>query len=150
MSIRDLNQGTPTTAAQIPFYDTANGQDRRCSVGDLAAVLDSTSSAVPRLTQYAAPAASGFTVAITPSADGQNVWLVLLPLAVYATGTITLPALTTLADQQEIEIVSTQNVTALTLAGNGATVNGAPTSLTASVPKKYRFDAVTSTWYPAL
>lgn len=150
MSIRDLNQGTPSTAAQIPFYDVANGQDRRCSLSDLVNAAGLTSTGGNRITQYSAPAATGFSVQVAPFENGQDVWLILLPLAIYATGTITLPPLATLSDHQEIEIVSTQNVTALTVAGNGATVNGAPTSLTASVPKKLRFDAVTSTWYPAL
>lgn len=150
MSIQQFSQGTPTSASQIPFYDTDNGVDRRCSLAELIQAAGVASSDPDRITQYAAPAATGFSVQVTPSTDGQDVWLVLLPLAVYATGTVTLPALATLADRQELEIVSTQNVTALTVAGNGATVNGAPNSLTASVPKKLRFDAVTSTWYPAL
>ena len=150
MSIRDLNSGTPTTAVQIPFYDGVNGGDRRCSLSDLLAVAGTSDTSGPSITQYSAPAASGFSVAIAPPVDGQSVWLLLLPAAVYATGTITLPALASCTDRQEIEIVSTQNVTALTVAGNGATVNGGPTALTALVPKKLRFDAVTSSWYPAL
>ncbi|MGE0349816.1 hypothetical protein [Hydrogenophaga sp.] len=35
MSIQRLNQGEPNSASQVPFYDTANGQDRRASLGDV-------------------------------------------------------------------------------------------------------------------
>lgn len=150
MAIKDLNSGAPTAAAQIPFYDAANGVDRRASLTDLLAASGQADDVGLSVTQYSAPAASGFSVSIAPPTNGQSVWLVLLPAAIYAAGTVTLPALASCADRQEVEIVSTQNVTALTVAGNGATVSGAPTALTALVPKKLRFDAVTSTWYPAL
>lgn len=150
MAIKDLNSGTPTTAVQVPFYDPANGVDRRASLSDLIAASVQTDDVGLSVTQYSAPAASGFSVTIATPVDGQSVWLVLLPAAVYAAGTVTLPALATCTDRQEVEIVSTQNLTALTVNGNGATVNTPPTALTAGVPTKLRFDAVTSTWYPAL
>jgi hypothetical protein len=42
---------------------------------------------------------------------------------------------------------TTQAVTALTVAGNGATVNGAPTTLAANGFFRIRFDAVLDVWY---
>lgn len=150
MSIQQFSQGTPTSASQVPFYDPDNGVDRRCSLSELIAAAGLSASADGRATQYAAPAASGYTVAVTPPEDGQSVWLLILAAGAYAAGTVTLPAVASCADRQEVEILSTQNLTTLTVAGNGATVNTPLTALTAGVPKKLRFDAVTSTWYPAL
>jgi hypothetical protein len=152
MGIRDLSEGTPTTASQVPFFDPINGVDRRCSLSELisAALGEDASDAEGWITQYAAPNASGFTVVIAPAVDGQSVWLLLLPTGAFAAGTITLPAQTTLRDRQEVEILCSQNLAAITVAGNGASVNGAPASLTANVAVKLRFDDVTDTWYPAV
>jgi hypothetical protein len=58
-----------------------------------------------------------------------------------------LPASTTAADKQTINVNCTQSVTTLTINGNGATVTGAPTTLAANAFFTLRFDAVTSTWY---
>ncbi len=58
MSIQRLNQGEPSSASQVPFYDTANGQDRRASLGDvLIAALPLVSSSKAGL----APATGGGT-----------------------------------------------------------------------------------------
>ena len=39
MAIERLNQGTPTVASSVPFYDAANGRDARCSITELAALV---------------------------------------------------------------------------------------------------------------
>jgi hypothetical protein len=98
-------------------------------------------------TQYAAPNASGFSVTINPTTDGDSVYLLLTPLAGYAAGTIVLPELTECVDGQEVLVNSTQAVTALTVSGNGATVNGAPTTLAANGFFRLRFDDINNSWY---
>lgn len=98
-----------------------------------------------KVTQYAAPSATGFTVTITNASD--SVWLILTPVAGYAAGTILLPALANCVDKQEILCNCTQAVTTLTISGNGSTVTGAPTTLAANAFFTLRFDAVLSTWY---
>jgi len=149
MAIRDLNQGTPTSDSQIPFGDTPNGQDRRASLSDFADVL---SPLLPNangalVTQYAAPAATGFTVLVAPPDNGDSMFLLLTPNAGYAAGTITLPAAATCVDGQELLVTTTQLVTALTVGGNGSTVNGAPTTLAANAFFRLRFDGVFKAWY---
>lgn len=146
MAIERLNTGTPTTASQIPFFDTVNGQDRRASLSDMLAAL-LASQAVDATTQYSAPAATGFGVTIAPGYDGGSVWLLLTPAAGYAAGTITLPSEPTCADGQEVRVSCTQAVTTLTVAGNGATVNGAPATLAANAFFTLRFDGVFRAWY---
>lgn len=147
-SINNLNQGSPSTAAQIPFYDASNGQDRRCSVSELAALLATSPSAL--VTQYAAPNASGYTISVLPPVAGQSVWLVLTPVADYANLTIALPIG---ADKQEVQVSTTHAVSSV-LTVSGATVgispqpvNGAPATLTAGGMFRLRFDGVTGSWY---
>lgn len=148
--IRDLNQGTPTTASQIPFGDTENGVDRRCSVSQLRDVILADVVSESWVTQYATPNSTGFSVTVSPANAGQSVWLVLLPAAGYAAGTIVLPASTALVDRQEFEVFCSQSVTTLTITASGATIAGAPASLTANQVFKLRYDQVTNTLYGAL
>ena len=148
MAIERLNQGTLSAASQVPFYDPANGQDRRASVNDLATLLEAQGSGSGGLiTQYAAPNATGFTVAISPPTNGGSVFLLLTPAAAYAAGTLTLPLQANCIDGQELLVTCTQSVTALTVAGNGSTVNGAPTTLAANGFFRLRFDGVFKAWY---
>lgn len=86
--------------------------------------------------------------AITLSATSKT--LILDPAGTLASGTITMPA--SPIDGQEIRIVSTQIITALTLAGNtGQTVKNAPTTLAPSTtgPMGFAFiyDLALTTWY---
>ena len=98
-------------------------------------------------TQYAAPSSTGFDVAVAP-ADGSNVHLILTPTAGFATGEITLPPLASCVDKQEILVNCTQQVTTLTVDGNGATaVTGEPGSLGADDFFRLKFDSLTNTWY---
>lgn len=145
MAIQNLNEGSPTMASQVPFYDPATGQDRRTSVAALQAL--SQPSAGGMVTQYAAPAATGFNVQIVTPENGTSMFLLLTPNAGYAAGAINLPAQTACVDKQELLCACTQSVAALSVTGNGATVNGAPTSLTANDFFRLRFDGVFRAWY---
>ena len=131
---------------QVPIYSSENGDARKASMAVLLAFFKGRITANDdKLTQYAAPSATGFTVTINN--DSLSVWLILTPVAGYAAGTLTLPAVANCVDRQEILVNCTQAVTALTVAGNGATVTGAPTTLAANAYFRLRFDAVTKTWY---
>lgn len=151
-SINQLNQGLPTTAGQLPFYDPSCGQDRRCSVSDLLALF--TTSASGLATLYAAPNVSGYSISVQSLMGsiplGTNLWLLVTPVADYAALTILLPPG---VDQQEIVVSSTHAVSS-TLTNTGATigaspqpVNGAPTTLAAGGHYRLRFDGVTGAWY---
>lgn len=148
MSITSLSQTDIAAADSLPFASAVNGADRRTSVTQLVALIQSllTDAGGP-VTQYAAPAATGFTVAIAPPTTGASVYLLLTPVAGYAAGTITLPAQASCVDGQEFVCNSTQAVTTLTVSGNGSTVNGAPTSLAANAFFRLRFDGVFKAWY---
>jgi hypothetical protein len=131
---------------QVPIYSSTNGDARKASMSVIKDyVLSDATVADDKVTQYASPAATGFTVTVNNSSD--SVWLILTPLAGYAAGTITLPAVANCVDRQELLVNTTQAVTTLTVAGNGATVIGAPTTLAANAFFRLRFDAVLDVWY---
>lgn len=148
MTIERLNQGTIAAASSLPFWDPTNGVDRRASVSELATLLQGLLTSSGLITQYAAPNATGFSVTIAPPLNGASMFLLLTPAATYAAGTITLPAQATCVDGQELLVTCTQIVTSLTVAGNGSTVNGAPTTLAAANAFfRLRFDGVLKAWY---
>lgn len=146
-AINNLPAASIVAADQIPFYSSSDGQDRRASASQLAELIQSLLTSSGAVTQYAAPSSTGFSVTIAPPVAGGSVYLLLTPGATYATGTIVMPAAP--ADRQEVSVMSTQIVTALTVSGNGYTVTGAPTTLAANGTFKLRYDAVLSAWYPA-
>jgi hypothetical protein len=137
---------TLTTSDQVPIYDATNGDARRASLALLRSFCQSgVTAADDKITQYAAPSATAFSVQVTDGDD--SVWLILTPTAGFAAGTIVMPAVAKCVHNQEILVNCTQAVTTLTVSGNGATVTGAPTTLAANAFFTLRFDDVTSTWY---
>lgn len=148
-SINQLSvQDTISAGDQFPVYSNGNGDTRRISASALATFLQSqidTNGGF--VTQYAAPNATGFTVTIAPPVAGSSVFLLLTPTGGFAAGTIVLPVRGTLVDGQEVLVSCTQAVTALTVNGNGSTVNGAPTTLAANAFFKLRYDGVFGAFY---
>lgn len=146
MAIERLSLTDAVTAA-VYWAVSLQDQDYRVSTASLLAYIQTNISAGDnKITQYAAPSASGFSVAIDDD-DGASVWLVLTPIAGYAAGTLVLPLLANCVDKQEILVNCTQAVTTLTITGNGSTVTGAPTTLAANAFFTLRFEDVTNTWY---
>lgn len=135
-----------SSSDQVPIYSSGQGDARKASLATIRTfVLADADVSDGKVSQYAAPAATGFTVTINNTSS--SAWLILTPMAGYAAGTITLPGVDACADKQEILINCTQAVAALTVNGNGATVIGAPTTLAANAFFRLRFDAVLKTWY---
>jgi len=146
-TINQLNAVDSLSAADLAvIYSSSNGDARKASMSVLAAFIQSLITVSDdKITQYAAPSATGFSVQVNNA--GQNVWLVLTPTGGFAAGTLILPALANVLDHQEILVNCTQAITALTINGNGATVTGAPTTLAANGFFRLRFDTITDTWY---
>jgi hypothetical protein len=127
-------------------YSISNGDDRRCPASVVATYLEGKITSVDdKVTQYASPSATAFTVTLTDSSV--SLWLVLTPTGTFATGTIKMPSVANATDKQEILVNCTQIVTALTLDANGGTVTGAPATLAANSFFKLRFDGVAKVWY---
>jgi hypothetical protein len=144
----NINQLSSTSTLQggdlLAVWAQDNGDTRKASlnlvsdyvVGTIELPMDIMRS------QYSAPSATGFTVAITSA----NTWLVLNPTNTFAAGTIVLP--TGVADLSMVSVVTTQAITALTVSVSGAAVVGAPTSAAANTAFTLRYDGVTNSWYP--
>lgn len=131
---------------QVPIYSQSNGDARKASLSLLKTFFqEGITAADDKITQYSAPSATGFSVQVNNAAD--SVWLILTPTAGFAAGTLVLPAVANCVDRQEVLVNCTQAVTTLTVSGNGATVTGAPTALTANGFFRLRFDVITDTWY---
>lgn len=147
----DINQlsSADTLAAGdlLPIWRTNNSDTRKTSLTVLQSYMQSnlTFSAGAFVVQYAAPAATGFSVALP--ANTNNQWLIMSPLGAYAAGTITFPLSSTITDNQEILIFSTQAVTTLTMAGSGATIVGAPTGINQNGAVLFKYNLLANTWY---
>jgi len=131
---------TLTGGDLLPVYKQNQGDARKCSITTLMGYVNANVTTVTQNTQYAAPAATGFSVTVNTG----NVWLILTPVSTYADGAIVLP--TGASDKDTVTVNCTQIVTSLTVS-SGATIVGAPTTLAANGFFTMRFDAVTSTWY---
>lgn len=150
--INQLTRASDVSAGDlVPIFSTDNGDARAAAMSVLLAYIEDNlpASFVDYVTQYSAPNATGFNIAITDGASNNtNVHLILTPTAGFAAGTITLPAKAGLVDKQEVLVNCTQAVTTLTVALNGATAAvGAPTTLAANAFFRLKYDAVTFNWY---
>ena len=146
--LNQLTQVASVAAGDLSvLWSQQNGDARVAPMSVLAAYFNTAVvNTDNKVTQYASPNATGFTVTLTDS-SGASVFLLLTPTGTFATGTITMPALANCIDKQEVLVTTTQTVTSLTVAPNGNTVNGAPTTLTANTFFRLRFDAVNHAWY---
>jgi len=146
-TINQLSSTDGLTGGDLfPVYVSESGDARKVAASALKEyVLSDSSVADDKITQYAAPSATGFSVTILNGPD--SVWLILLPTAGFAAGTLVLPLLANCVDKQEILVNCTQAITTLTVNGNGATVTGAPTTLSANGFFRLRFDGLANVWY---
>lgn len=141
-----------TVSASTNFAINQNSQDYRVLLTTLIDYMQDNltfptfTGFVNFATQYAAPSSSGFSVSITDTSA--NTHLILTPTAGFAAGTIVLPNVTSAIDKQEVLVNCTQQVTALTVSGNGAVaVTGEPASLGADDFFRLKYDLLTQTWY---
>lgn len=145
-----LSRVTSISTSDLFMIWSSSAQDYRLAPFDvvMSALAAQIATDGDIETQYSAPAATGFSVTIAPSVAGNNVWLLMTPVAGYAAGTIVLPALATLVDGQEVIVSTTQAITTLTVSLNGATAaNGAPTTMAANAYFRLKYDATLSSWY---
>jgi hypothetical protein len=130
----------------LPIYVPNNGDARKVSIGQLLAFFQQQFASPTLATQLATPG-TGFNVAVqTPVSEQQ--WLILQPAGTLASGTVTLPLNTQTPDGTEVLVTTTQQITAFTLALNGAAVvYGDPSTLAAEDFFRVRYYAATNSWY---
>jgi hypothetical protein len=137
---------TVSSGDQLPVYSPNNGDARRLSIGNLLTFFQQ-SFASPTLAVNLYVPGSGFNITVpTPVSNDQ--WMLLQPAGTLATGTITLPLNTGVPDGTTVLITTTQEITSLTIALNGATaIYGGVTSLAAGTATAIRFYQPTNSWY---
>lgn len=137
---------TVSSGDQLPVYSPNNGDARRLSIGNLLTFFQQT-FASPTLSVNLYVPGSGFNITV-PTPVSQDLWMLLQPAGTLATGTITLPLNTGVPDGTTVLITTTQEITSLTIALNGATaIYGAVTSLAAGAATAIRFYQPTNSWY---
>ena len=147
MTINQLSAlGTLTAGDLFAVYSSGDGDARKAAASVLLAYIQANLVVPTLVTQYGAPLA-GTTLQITDGSD--SVHLILTPAALLLTLTLKLPALANCVDKQEIVINTTQEVTALTLDENGASIVGFAdgTTLAQDGYLRFKFDATLATWY---
>jgi hypothetical protein len=131
---------------QLPVYSPNNGDARRTSIGSLLTFFEQ-SFASPTVSVNLYVPGSGFNITV-PTPVSQQQWMLLQPAGTLATGTITLPLNTGVPDGTTVLITSTQEITSLTIALNGAAaIYGAVTSLAAGSATEIRYYQPTNSWY---
>ena len=137
---------TVSSGDQLPVYSPNNGDARRTSIGSLLTFFQQ-SFASPTLSVNLYVPGSGFNITVpTPVSNDQ--WMLLQPAGTLATGTITLPLNTGVPDGTTVLITTTQEITSLTIALNGATaLYGGVTTLSAGTATAIRFYQPTNSWY---
>jgi hypothetical protein len=130
----------------LPVYVSNNGDARKVSITQLLQYFQ-TVFASPTLAVNLFVPGSGFNITVpTPVAEQQ--WMLLQPAGTLASGTITLPLNTGVPDGTTVLITTTQQITSLTLALNGASaIYGSVTSLAAGTATTLRFYQATNSWY---
>ena len=138
--------GQVSPGDQIPVYTPNNGDARRMSVNALLQYFQQT-FASPTLAVNLYVPGSGFNITV-PTPVSEQQWMLLQPAGTLATGTITLPLNTGVPDGTTVLITSTQEISSLTIALNGASaIYGAVTALGAGCAAVYRFYQPTNSWY---
>ena len=137
---------TVSSGDQLPVYSPNNGDARRTSIGALLTFFQQ-SFASPTLSVNLYVPGSGFNITVpTPVSNDQ--WMLLQPAGTLATGTITLPLNTGVPDGTTVLITTTQEITSLTIALNGATaLYGGVSFLGAGTATAIRFYQPTNSWY---
>jgi hypothetical protein len=137
---------TISSGDQLPVYSPNNGDARRTSIGSLLTFFQQ-SFASPTLSVNLYVPSSGFNITVpTPVSNDQ--WMLLQPAGTLATGTITLPLNTGVPDGTTVLITTTQEITSLTIALNGATaIYGGVSFLGAGTATAIRFYQPTNSWY---
>jgi hypothetical protein len=137
---------TISSGDQLPVYSPNNGDARRTSIGSLLTFFQQ-SFASPTLSVNLYVPGSGFNITVpTPVSNDQ--WMLLQPAGTLATGTITLPLNTGVPDGTTVLITTTQEITSLTIALNGATaLYGGVSFLGAGTATAIRFYQPTNSWY---
>jgi hypothetical protein len=132
-----------TAADVVPIASAQNGDDRGLTLAKLVAWLQNNLSFADgeSVQQYAAPSTAGFNITVLQP----DTWLIITPVSLIATGTITLPSVRD--NQQWVQVSTSNTISALTVVGSGASVVGAPVGLLVGGFFTMAYDETTNSWF---
>jgi hypothetical protein len=136
---------TLSSSDKLVVWSDANADSRKASLSALMDFVEANFASPEFTTLINAPTNSGFNYLVDKQTT--NIWLILNPTGLFAAGTVTLPATADCFDGQSIIVTSSQAITTLTLAGNGSTLVGTPTTIGVGGFFQLRFNKLQSTWY---
>jgi hypothetical protein len=146
MLISQLSAVTSLSAGDnLVIQSAANNDARKASLSVLLAYIEANFASPDFTTEINAPTSSGFNLQMV--ATTHNMWMIINPTGAFAAGTLTLPPVASCFDGQQIVVTCSAAIAAFTVAGNGATVTGPPTSLGTGGFFALRFNALQDTWY---
>lgn len=130
---------------QIPVYSPNNGDARRLPISQLLTYFEQTFASPDIATNIYTPG-TGFNITVPTPTSPQ--WMLIQPAGTLASGTVTLPLNTQTPSGTEVLITTTQQITAFTLAANGAAnLYGEPSTLAAEDVFRMRYVQATNSWY---
>lgn len=133
---------TLTAGDLVPVWATSKGDDRAAAMSVLLQYMqDNLVFPRDKATQIEEPNANGFSIQV----NSDTSWLLLKPVALYATGTITLPAEP--MDKDQVVISTTQTIGVLTINSTVVTVPRPAGVLEAHHGTTMKYDAVSKNWF---
>lgn len=133
---------SPALADLSLIWDSANSDWRLSTLSSIQTLFEAEDTIKEPVSQYSNPL-TGFSLSVTD--DTRDIHVILNPAGTLATGTIVLPA--TPRDKQLVIVTTSNEITALTIDGGSATVQGDPTTLAAGGFFTMKYDTTTTTWY---
>jgi hypothetical protein len=130
----------------LPVYVSNNGDARKVSITQLLNYFQ-TVFASPTVSTNLYTPGTGFNITV-PTPVSEQQWMLIQPASTLASGTVTLPLNTGVPDGTQVLITTTQEITAFTLALNGAAAGfGFPSSIPAGGAFNVRYYQATNSWY---
>ena len=130
----------------LPVYVSNNGDARKVSITQLLNYFQ-TVFASPTVSTNLYTPGTGFNITV-PTPVSEQQWMIIQPANTLASGTVTLPLNTGVPDGTQVLITTTQEITAFTLALNGAAAGFAfPPTLEAGAGFTVRYYQATNSWY---
>jgi hypothetical protein len=139
---------SPVSSDLALIWDASNSDWKLSPFSSIATLVEGllttlTTAIQKAVSQYLSPA-TGFSLTLDGS---ENIHLMITPAATLATGTIVLPISPGTVDKQTVTVTSSQEITSLTITGNGASLVGAPATISLGGFFTLKYDVQANTWY---
>ena len=136
---------TVSSGDLLPVYSQTKGMTMAAALSTIAAYIQTLlTSPLTYVPIYSVP----LTGTVIPD-NGQtyNKWIIIQPAGTIAALTVTFPPFGVAIDGQEIQLTSTQTITALTISAVGSSVIGANAGLSTTTPITFKYNQPLNVWF---